>query len=134
MFDLTMLTMDGKRRSLEVERLSLPTADGVRTILANHMPAVLPIEIGEVLLITSNERDIVVVSEGIFNFKKNDAHLFVRTFEFADEIDEARAQRAKERAEARLAQEKLTAQELLETELALKRAITRISSSRRRRK
>ena len=132
MFDLTMLTMDGKRHELEVERVSLPTSDGIRTILANHMPAVLPIEIGEVQLITNNERDSVVVSEGLFNFKKNKGHLFVRTFEFADEIDEARAQRAKERAEARLAQEKLTAQELVETELALKRAITRISSSRRR--
>lgn len=129
MFDLRMLTVDGKKQDEELVRISLPTSDGVRTILANHMQAVVPIEIGEVTLIRANERETVVVSEGIFNFKDNQAHLFVRTFEYADEIDEARAQRAKERAEARL-QEKLTSNELRETELALQRAITRISAKR----
>ena len=129
MFDLRMLTVDEKKQDEELVRISLPTSDGVRTILANHMQAVVPIEIGEVTLIRANERETVVVSEGIFNFKDNQAHLFVRTFEYADEIDEARAQRAKERAEARL-QEKLTSNELRETELALQRAITRISAKR----
>ena len=129
MFELTMITVDGKKQKEGLARISLPTSDGVRTILANHMQAVVPIEIGEVTLIRANERETVVVSEGIFNFKDNQAHLFVRTFEYADEIDEARAQRAKERAEARL-QEKLTSNELRETELALQRAITRISAKR----
>jgi F-type H+-transporting ATPase subunit epsilon len=129
MFELTMLTMDGKKHTEEIERISLPTDDGIRTILANHMPAVLPVEIGKLLLINGNEREEVVVSEGIFNFKENDAHLFVRTFEFAHEIDEARAERAKKRAEERLATE-LTEREFQEEELALKRAITRISAVR----
>lgn len=130
MFELTMITVDGKRQEEEISRISLPTSDGIRTVLANHMQMVAPIEIGEILLIKGNERETVVVSEGIFNFKNNEAHLFVRTFEYADEIDEARAQRAKERAEARLQEEKLTSRELQETELALKRAITRISAKR----
>lgn len=129
MFELTMITVDGKKQKEELARISLPTSDGIRTILANHMPIVAPIEIGQVVLIRKNERETVVVSEGIFNFKDNKAHLFVRTFEYADEIDEARAQRAKERAEARL-QQKLSRQEYLETEAALKRAITRLSAKR----
>lgn len=130
MFELTMLTTDGKKHELETARISLPSADGTRTILANHMPIVVPIEIGQVRLIDGDKSEIVVVSEGIFNFKDNEARLFVRTFEFADEIDEARAERAKERAEARLAEERLNAREFQETELALKRAITRISAKR----
>lgn len=129
MFELTMITVDGKKQKEELARISLPTSDGIRTILANHMPIVAPIEIGQVVLIRKNERETVVVSEGIFNFKDNKAHLFVRTFEYADEIDEARAERAKERAEARL-QQKLSRQEYLETEAALKRAITRLSAKR----
>lgn len=132
MFELTMLTTDGKKHETEIARISLPTADGIRTILANHMPIVVPIEIGEVLLINGQQSEPVVVSEGIFNFKDNKGHLFVRTFEFAHEIDEARAERAQKRAEARLAQEKLDSRELLELELTLKRAITRINSSRKR--
>lgn len=129
MFELTMLTMDGKKQVEEIERVSLPTEDGIRTILANHMPAVIPVKIGKILLIRENDREEVVVSEGIFNFKENQAHLFVRTFEYADEIDQARAERAKKRAEERLASE-LSTREAREAELALERAITRISAAR----
>lgn len=129
MFELTMLTLDGKKNEEEIERISLPTEDGVRTILANHMPAVIPVNIGKVILINGKEREEVVVSEGIFNFKENEAHLFVRTFEFPHEIDQARAERAKKRAEERLASE-LSSREFQEEEMALKRAITRISAVR----
>lgn len=128
MFNLNMLTIDGKKMTDEIKRISLPTSDGVRTILANHMDAVIPVEIGVVRLIYPNVVEEVVVSEGIFNFRDNEAHLFVRTFELASEIDEERASRAKERAEARL-QEELDTREMQETELALKRALTRMSAA-----
>lgn len=132
MFELNMLTIDGKKYNGEVSRVSLPTSDGIRTILANHMDIVVPIEIGQIRLIRENDREEVAVSEGIFKFSDNVAHLFVRTYEFADEIDEERAQRAKERAESQL-EETTSSQDMLETELSLKRAITRISTSKNRR-
>lgn len=131
MFELNMLTIDGKKYTGEVARISLPTSDGTRTILANHMDIVVPIEIGKIWLIRGNEREEVAVSEGIFKFGDNIAHLFVRTYEFADEIDEERALRAKERAE-QLLKDTTPSQDMLETELALKRAITRISTSQRK--
>ena len=123
--ELKMLSFDGKLYSEEYSRISLPTNDGIRTILNNHMDVVVPVEIGKVKLINGKETKEVVVSEGIFNFENNKAQLLVRTFEFADEIDEARAERAKERAQKRLEQE-LSVKELQETELSLKRALTRL--------
>lgn len=131
MFEITMLTIDGKKYEGETTRISLPTSDGVRTVLANHMDIVVPIEIGTVRLIHEGQTEEVAVSEGIFNFSDNVGHLFVRTYEFADEIDTERAERAKERAEQHL-EETTSSQDMLETELALKRALTRISTSRRR--
>ena len=131
MFELNMLTIDGKKYTGEVARISLPTSDGIRTILANHMDIVVPIEIGQIKLIRENDREEVAVSEGIFKFSDNVAHLFVRTYEFADEIDEERAQRAKELAEQKLETED-TSREMIEAEYALKRAITRISISSNR--
>lgn len=125
--ELKMLSFDGKLYSEEYERISLPTNDGIRTILDNHMDVVVPVEIGKVKLINGKESEEVVVSEGIFNFTDNKAQLLVRTFEFADEIDIERAKRAKERAQKRLEQE-LSTKELQETELSLKRAITRLGS------
>ena len=131
MFELNMLTIDGKKYTGEVSRVSLPTSDGIRTILANHMDIVVPIEIGKIRLIRGNDREEVAVSEGIFKFSDNVAHLFVRTYELADEIDEERALRAKERAE-QLLKDTTPSQDMLEIELALKRAITRISTSQRK--
>ena len=123
--ELKMLSFDGKLYSEDYSRISLPTNDGIRTILNNHMDVVVPVEIGKVKLINDKETKEVIVSEGIFNFENNKAQLLVRTFEFADEIDEERAKRAKERAQKRLEQQ-LSAKELQETELSLKRALTRL--------
>lgn len=123
--ELKMLTFDGKEYSGDVSRISLPTNDGIRTVLDNHMDIVVPVEIGEVKLITNNKVQVVVVSEGIFNFKDNQAHLLVRTYEFPEEIDAKRAERAKERAEERLEKD-LSSKELQATEMALKRALTRL--------
>lgn len=131
MFELNMLTIDGKKYTGEVSRVSLPTSDGIRTILANHMDIVVPIEIGQIRLIRENEREDVAVSEGIFKFSDNAGHLFVRTYEFADEIDTERAERAKNRAEEQLKTEE-DSREMIEAEYALKRAITRISTSQRK--
>ena len=131
MFELTPLTIDGKKYTGEVARISLPTNDGTRTLLPIHMDIVVPIEIGKIRLIRGNDREEVAVSEGIFKFSDNVAHLFVRTYELADEIDEERALRAKERAE-QLLKDTTPSQDMLEAELALKRAITRISTSQRK--
>ena len=122
MFELNMLTIDGKKYTGEVARISLPTSDGTRTILANHMDIVVPIEIGKIRLIRGNDREEVAVSEGIFKFSDNVAHLFVRTYELADEIDEERALRAKERAE-QLLKDTTPSQDMLEIELADRKSV-----------
>ncbi len=127
MFTLTMITPEGKKHISENERISLPTEDGIRTVLMNHMDIIVPVEIGKVKLITGKSSEWAAISEGVFHFKDNQARLIVRTFEFSKEIDVARAERAKERAEKRLESE-LNAQEHLEAELALKRALTRLST------
>lgn len=127
MFTLTILTPDGKKHVTELTRISLPTDDGIRTILTNHMDAVIQVEIGQIKLITESDSNFAAVSEGIFYFKDNVAKLFVRTYELSGEIDEARAEQAKQRAEQLLKTE-LDAREHVEAELALKRALTRLST------
>ncbi|MDN6699386.1 MAG: ATP synthase F1 subunit epsilon, partial [Staphylococcus equorum] len=99
---LKMLSFDGKVHSEELSRISLPTNDGIRTVLDNHMDIVVPVNIGKVKIIKGNQTKKVVVSEGIFNFKDNYAQLLVRTYEFPEEIDKERAMQAKERAEKKL--------------------------------
>lgn len=134
MFQLMILTPEGKIRQVNLRRISIPTSDGIRTILANHMDLVASTDIGHVHLIDvedgSNQiiekKVTIAVSEGIFSFADNQGRLFVRTFEFPDEIDYSRAQRAKERAQERLKIKEHT-QQHHEAELALKRALSRLS-------
>ncbi|EFR30625.1 ATP synthase F1 subunit epsilon [Eremococcus coleocola] len=127
-FDLTMITPSGKQESNQIERISLPTEDGIRTVLANHMDIIVPVAIGTITLINDSERKHYAVSEGLFYFKDNQAKLLVRTFEHPEEIDFKRAEEAKERAQQRLNhKEQMSTDDLRRAELALKRALARLS-------
>lgn len=126
MFEVTIVTPDGKKSTHEVKRLSLPTTDGTYTLLANHFPIMYAIDIGTAKLIWENDSRELVVSEGICYFEENKADLLVRTFEFADEIDLNRAERAKERAEEELEKEE-SAEKAFELERAVQRAKYRLT-------
>lgn len=134
MIQLKLLTADGKSQMTEVNRISIPTTDGIRTVLANHMEVVMTVDIGKAQLFGGQhdvagktyENGLLVVSQGIFHFKDNQARLFVRSYEFPEEIDLDRAERARDRAEKAL-QEKPSKQDQLELEISLKRALTRLS-------
>ncbi|WP_018659099.1 hypothetical protein [Allofustis seminis] len=77
MFIAKIITPGGAHYEQEVERLSIPTTDGTRTLLAHHMDAVMPIKAGNVVFINKRDRKVVHVSDGIFNFTENTARLFV---------------------------------------------------------
>ena len=58
---------------------------------------------------------------------RNEANLIATTFEWAEDIDLERAQRAKEKAEARIAAAKTDARELMLASAKLQRALVRIN-------
>lgn len=126
MFNLKIVTPKGEYANLEVERVSLPTSDGVITMLSNHMDLLTPIELGIMVVKGKDTREKYVVSQGLFTFKNNEASLLVDTIENSSEIDFARALAAKERAEERI-QRKDSAKEIERGEVALKRALMRLS-------
>lgn len=126
MFTLKIVTPTKEYANLEVDRVSLPTSDGVITMLSNHMDLITPIEIGVVVVKVKDQKEKYAVSQGLFTFKDNEASLLVDTIENADEIDFVRAQAAKERAEERIAK-KESAEEIKRGELALKRSLVRLS-------
>lgn len=126
MFDLIVLSHDGKMSPHHIKNITLPTSDGQRTILARHMEVYVEVEIGVVQIKTDNGKERFAVSEGIFHFKDNQAALIVSTFEKEDEIDFIRAQKAFERAKRALEDEKSFA-EIQKQEQALKRALARMN-------
>ena len=126
MFALKVVTPKGQYTNLEVSSVSVPSTDGIITVLPNHMDLIIPLNIG-VLKIENTKEDMrYAISEGMFTFKDNRAILFVDTIEHEDEIDFIRAEAAKARAEARIARRE-SIQELERGELALKRSLVRLS-------
>mgnify|MGYP002715566639 CR=1 FL=1 len=112
--------------------LVLDAIDGEIGIMANHQPIVIPLAIGEVRVkrqASSDEKmDKVAVNGGYLEFSNNTATVIADSAERGRDIDLARAESAKERAERHLreAQEKQDEVSRARAEVALRRAINRI--------
>lgn len=126
MFDLIIMAQDGKMEPKQIEKITIPTSDGQRTILSRHMEVFIEVDIGVVSITTKEGVERYAVSGGIFHFKNNVADLIVTSFENEHEIDHERARLAYERAQEMLNNEK-NKDEMRKAEHALKRALTRLN-------
>ncbi|CAM4242275.1 ATP synthase F1 subunit epsilon [Erysipelothrix aquatica] len=126
MFTFKLLTPNGLYKTLEIDSVTLPTTDGQRTMLANHMATVMPIDIGVMYTKKNSEIENFVVSEGLFTFENNVATLLVSSVESESDIDFERAAKAKARAEERIESNNQQLYDMKRAELALKRSLTRL--------
>ena len=111
----------------EAQSLTVPYIDGgSMTFLAHHSNAVVPIEMGEMKLVTA-DGDVkeAFVSDGFLEFLSNEAALICVSVELPEEIDKRRAEEAKERAEEELRQ-KMSQFDYYVTKANLSRAMERI--------
>ena len=107
-------------------------ADGSYGVEAGHEPVVAAIEPGETRYKVDGVWTSVIVTHGFAEIMSDYAVLLVSTAERPEEIDEARAQRAKSRAEERLRQHG-SQREYYRSKAALARATARLSAVRRHR-
>lgn len=123
----TRVFFAGRCRSLIV-----PTYDGQREILSHHEDMVGAVDEGMMRFQRegSQEWEISVVGMGFVEIINNRVTLLVETAERPEEIDIARAQEAKERAEEQLRQ-KQSIQEHHISSASLARAMARLKVSSR---
>lgn len=125
MFKLELMALNGKRRELLLKSIILPTSDGNRTVLANHMDIVIEVVPGDAKLRFEKEVVSYFVSNGVFNFTKGEGMLFVDAFESEDEIDFERAHKAYDNA-SDILNDSTDYFEIKKAEQALKRALGRL--------
>lgn len=91
----------------EAQSIVVPHLDnGQIGFLAHHENCVLPIEVGEMKIITADSKQIdAFVGTGFLEFFDNSALLVCVSAELPEEIDARRAQEAKERAEEEMRQQ-----------------------------
>ena len=82
------------------EKVTLPSIDGEVTVLADHMPLVTPLTLGEIIYKPENSDPISLsIGKGIVSVDGKTVSVLVEDTKHSDEINEEEALKAKKRAE-----------------------------------
>ncbi len=129
-FQIQVVSLDGLEYDGEVQRIRLRTIGGDVAILAGHTNYCTAIGMGtaEITLEDSTKRSAACIG-GMLSVMNGVCRVLPTTWEWEEEIDVERAQRAKERAQQRLQDEKLSKVERVRAEAKLYRALVRLSAA-----
>ena len=126
-FVVDFVTFRGVYRSIKTEKLNVPTEDGRRGILSNHMPIVLPLSVGVVNTCLDKKESYFAISDGILTFENNKATILSDSILNVEEIDNARAEKQLTRAQERL--EKATDQnEIMLAKASMAKALNKLDA------
>jgi F-type H+-transporting ATPase subunit epsilon len=127
-FLLKIGTPDGLLYEGQVERIRCRSITGDLAILAGHCNFCTALGMGEAQVVLSDgTRRFAACIGGMLSMMNGECSLLATTWEWKEEIDEARADAAKRRAEEMIARKGLTDREYKLAEAKLKRALVRLS-------
>jgi F-type H+-transporting ATPase subunit epsilon len=134
---LDIVTAERIVYSAEVDAVIAPGSEGQLGILPHHAPLMTILQAGELVVRKGGQEDTLAISGGFLEVRPDRVIVLADSAERAEEIDVARAEAAKKRAEERLRDRKVTGLDETRAEAALQRAVARISVAdkmKRRRK
>ena len=127
---LEIVTPDTKAYSEEVDMVTLPGVEGEMGIFPMHVPLMTQIVAGE-LGVRKDGRDyFLAIGEGFVEITADKVAIMTDMAIRAEQIDEAKAEEARKRAEARLA-EKLDDEEAALVSAALMHSLAQLKVKRR---
>ena len=132
-FKLQIVTPDGLMFDGEAESLVVRTTEGDVCVLPRHINFVTALGMGEAKIRTPEGERRAACIGGMLSVDNGEVKLVPTTFEWAEDIDAARADRAREEAERRLANRaNLSEHQLMMAEAKLHRALVRRSVAGRK--
>jgi F-type H+-transporting ATPase subunit epsilon len=134
---LDIVTAERIVYSEEVDAVIAPGVEGQLGILPHHAPLMTILQAGELVVRRGNQEDSMAISGGFLEVRPDRVIVLADSAERAEEIDVARAEAARKRAEERLRDRQAEGLDETRAEAALRRAIARISVAekvKRRRK
>ena len=127
---LEIVTPAGTVYSEDVELVTLPGVEGQMGIYPQHVPLITQMVPGE-LIVRKDGRDVYVATgEGLIEVTATRVSILTDLAVQADRIDEAKAEEARQRAEARL-REKLSDEEVASVNASLTRSLVQLRVKRR---
>lgn len=127
-FHLTVVTPDGCAFEGQAERVVCRAIDGDLCILARHADYCTALGMGEAHIVDAGGKSRrAACMGGMLSVLNGEVRLVATTWEWAEQIDQARAEASKKRAEELLKQKNLDEREYQLAQARLKRALVRTS-------
>jgi len=132
---LKVVTPEKVILSDEVSQVSLNTKMGQITVLPNHIPLVSQLISGEIIIKKiDGVEDWMAVSGGFVEVMPEQVIILADTAEYAFDIDEARAEEAKNKAEELLKQKVADSEDYAMVTAKIQKEMARLRVVRRRKK
>jgi F-type H+-transporting ATPase subunit epsilon len=120
-----LVTAEGRVLSEEADFVKAPGIAGELGVLPHHIPLMTPLRTGEVLVRNGGEEQYLFVAGGFLQVLPDKVVILADAAERAEDIDEARAEEARHRAQ-QLMEQKADTADAAEAAAALERAMFRI--------
>ena len=129
-FHLQIVSMDGPVFDGQARSVSCRTIHGDLAILAKHCNYCTAIGMGTATVVTEEgEKRTAACIGGMLSVMDGECRLIPTTWEWSDEIDVERAKRAKEKAESRLKENRISERDLKLAQAKLRRALVRLDTA-----
>jgi len=127
---LEIVTPTATVYSEDVELVTLPGVDGQMGVYPQHVRLMTELVPGEMIVHKGGRDEFLAVGEGLVEVTNDRVAILTDMAVAADNIDEAKAEEARQRAAARL-REKLSFQEVASVNAALARSVAQLYVKRR---
>jgi F-type H+-transporting ATPase subunit epsilon len=132
-FKLEIVTAERMVFSDDVTALIAWGVEGQLGILPHHAPLMTMLQPGDLMIRKGREEEYLAISGGFLEVRPDKVIILADACERADEIDVARAEEAKKRAQETMKAAPLTV-DAASAEAALRRSIARLKVAERRRR
>jgi F-type H+-transporting ATPase subunit epsilon len=120
-----LVTAEGRILSEEADFVRAPGLAGELGVLPQHIPLMTPLRTGEVLVRNDNREEFLFVAGGFLEVLPDKVVILADAAERAEDIDEARAEESRRRAQ-QLVEQRADSADAAEAAAALERAIFRL--------
>ena len=127
-FHLDIVTPDGEFFNGDAEKVIVRTIAGDVCILAHHTEYMTALGLGQARITVDDKERKAACIDGMLTVSNGAVKILATTFEWSENIDIDRATKAKEAAQAAIAQGKLDGQALEFHQIRLKRALVRLGA------
>lgn len=131
---LEIVTPTGPVYSQDVDMVTLPGGEGEMGIYPMHAPLITLIGNGEIVARRGGQEDRFLITGGCADITQERVAILTVFATSEDSIDETEAEKARERAEARLRDEKMSPEEEAMVQSAVAHSLAQLNFKRRQRR